>query len=159
MSFWDGSKWTPDTAHRAASAPRHGRLRHVLEVVAEGGMVAVLGIGLIAGTAMAAKGGHNTTHGGTSAAISVPDGVFGATTTATVSSAGSGATALANCYQGGLLVYAQYVSVDASGHATFQLGPTPMWASGSASCTAEVGAFSQTGRWQTLASTTFSVSG
>jgi hypothetical protein len=159
MSFWDGTQWVADTPGRAAASPRPSRARHVLEAVAEGGMIAVLGIGLIAGTTFAAKGGHVNNHNGSSAAITVPDGVFGGTTTATVNSDGSATTAYASCDQGGMTVYAQYVNLDATGHATFRLGPTPLWSSGAASCKAQAGTWGNNGRWQSLASTSFNVSG
>ena len=65
----------------------------------------------------------------------------------------------AECYQDGQLVYAQYVEADANNEAVLSLGPTPSWTGGSASCTAEEGYFNRSGRWHTVAETTFEVSG
>lgn len=95
---------------------------------------------------------------GRSGAISVPDGVFAGTTTATVNPGGSGTWAYARCYQGGVLVYAQYVRVNSANQATFTLGPTPMWTGGGADCTAEEGSWSRNNRWRSVASTAFQVS-
>jgi len=118
----------------------------------------VLGFALATGgdpggqSVLAAKGGAGK------GSITVPDGVYGGTTTATVKPGGAGTMAFAQCYQGSTLVYAQYVEVDATNHATFKLGPTPMWTGGGASCKAEEGYFGGGGRWRTVASTTFSAS-
>jgi hypothetical protein len=120
----------------------------MIEAVTEGALIALLVVGLITGTAFAAKGGPGH--------ISVPDGTFGGTTVATVNPGGDGAWARAFCYQDGALVYGQYVRVDADNHATFQLGPTPSWSGGYASCTAEELALRSNGRWRVLARTTFS---
>jgi hypothetical protein len=133
----------------------------MLGATAEAGLITILIFGLIASSAFAAKGGGGAKPhggGGTSATISVPDGVYGGTVTATVSPAGLWVKA--NCYQGRTSVYGQYVQSDASGHATLQLGPTSWWSGGSASCTAEAGGWSaRSGAWTAQGSTTFNVSG
>jgi hypothetical protein len=62
-----------------------------------------------------------------------------------------------NCYQNGALV--------AQGWATFFAGGTPgsfglaspIWKSGAADCTADLGMFSNNGKWKVLASTSFHV--
>jgi hypothetical protein len=62
-----------------------------------------------------------------------------------------------NCYQSGALV--------AQGWATFFAGGTPgsfglsspIWKSGAADCTADLGMFSNNGKWKVLASTSFHV--
>jgi len=93
--------------------------------------------------------------------IFVPDGVFGGTTTAVVTPVPSGTDKVfvrAIGTQGGKVVYTQTEIVDAQGHATLMLGPTPYWLSGPATCTAEVGSF-RDGRWHPVASTTFAVAG
>jgi hypothetical protein len=101
------------------------------------------------GTAAAAR---------TTARITVPDGVYAGTTTASVNPGGSGAWAFAECRQGGTVVLRQYRDA-ASGQATFQLGPTPSWTGGAADCTAQEGQWDRNGRWKTLATTTFHVDG
>ena len=91
--------------------------------------------------------------------ISVPDGVYGGTTTARVNPGGDAIWVYAECFQDDVLVYAQYVETDANNQAVLSLGPTPSWTGGPASCTAEEGYFNRSGRWHTVADTTFEVSG
>jgi hypothetical protein len=81
-----------------------------------------------AGGVDAGRGGHGI--------ISVPDGFFGGTVTATANPGGTDAWARAFCYQDGQMVYGQYVVVNADNVATFRLGPTQVWTGGYASCTA-----------------------
>ncbi len=155
MAFWDGSQWVAETPDRVASKPRHRIIGHVLGAVAEGGMIALLGVSLIAGTAFAAKGGN----GGAKtsyATVAVPNGVFGGTVQASTT---PGLWVYAACSQGGTVVYQQYVQTAASGYATLQLGPTPMWSGGAASCTGQAGSFSSNGTFRVAGSTTFTVSG
>src|SRR5437870_6040815 len=104
---------------------------HGLQAVAEGALIALLVVGLMAGTTFAAKntsGGHGkpsgggTTGGGT---IVVPNGVYAQTVTATVSPAGLWVHS--SCKQGTQQVYAQYVLSDANGAAVLTLGPTYYW--------------------------------
>ena len=56
MSFWTGTHWERDTPAPSAAA-RPSRRRHTFEAIAEGGMIALLVVGLVAGTTFAAKGG------------------------------------------------------------------------------------------------------
>ncbi|HEX5590801.1 MAG TPA: hypothetical protein VFX65_10975 [Candidatus Limnocylindrales bacterium] len=95
-----------------------------------------------------------------SGVITVPDGVFAGTTTATANPGTEGTWAMAECSQDGTVVYRQYVKVDPVTHqATFTLGPTPLWSGGAASCRAEEGTWFKGSRWRVQASTTFNVSG
>lgn len=159
MSFWDGTRWVADMPAARSRAPRIAR--RLLGATAEAGLITALIFGLIAGSAFAAKGGNGTNPhggGGTSATISVPDGVYATTDTATVSPAGLWVKA--SCFQNGSMVYGQYVQSDANGHATLQLGPTSWWSGGSATCTAEAGGWSaRSGQWVSQGSTAFNVSG
>ena len=124
-------------------------MRKLMSVALAGVLLLTLG-----GTAFAAKGGSHA--GATSSgSIVVPDGFFGGTTAATVN--GSASWVHASCSQFGMEVYGQYVAVS-GGSATFTLGPTPLWPSGAASCTADAGDWSANGRWQSAYSTTFSTS-
>jgi len=91
--------------------------------------------------------------------ITVADGVFAGTTTGTLNPGGSDTWAMASCYQGGTLVYRQYVRNGADNTVTFTLGPTPSWSGGAATCTAEEGYFFKGSRWRVMADTTFNVSG
>ncbi|HZV25611.1 MAG TPA: hypothetical protein VFG00_04895 [Acidothermaceae bacterium] len=125
--------------------------------------VALAGVLLltVSGTAFAAKGGKSGTggSGGTSGvAITVPNGVFGGVTTASVTGAsGLWVRAACSAFSGGAMV--TWVATDSSGSAVIQLGPTPTWSSGGASCSAQAGSFDARGNWNVAASTTFSVSG
>ena len=143
----------------AASAARHS-----LGAVAEAFLIAVIvaavvlalspvyqPANIIAGTGTAAAGR-------VTAKITVLDGVYAGTTTATLNPGGSGAWAYAECYQGDTLVLRQYRD-GSSGQATFQLGPTPVWTSGPADCRAQEGTWDKGGRWRVLATTTFRVAG
>jgi hypothetical protein len=66
MTFWDGTRWVPEAP--AAHPPR--RTRRLLGAAAEAMVITSLIFGLIAGSAMAAKGGK----GRTSASLDVsPD--------------------------------------------------------------------------------------
>ena len=141
--------------------------KHSAQALAEGSLVALLVVGLMAGSVLAAKpessgqgkpgGGGGKPGGGGSATIVVPDGIYAQTTTATVTPAGL--WVYASCSQSGREVYAQYVRSDAAGAAILTLGPTSFWSSGSASCYANAGSFSVSGQWSTAGSTTFSVAG
>lgn len=128
-------------------------LNHTGQVVAEGALIALLVVGLVAGTALAGKGGTGkpAPTGGT---LTVLDGTYGSTT---VASAGSAYVWVhAKCSQAGTLVYEQWVKTDASGRGTLTLGPTPMWNSGAADCWAESGTWTNS-RWRQAATTTFRV--
>lgn len=104
----------------------------------------------------AARGGN----GGGGGVLTVPDGVFAGTTTATANPGDDGTWVMAECFQNGTVVYRQYVKVDPTTHqATLTLGPTPSWSSGAASCRAEEGTWFKGSRWRVLATTTFEVTG
>ena len=148
MSFWTGTHWEPEAPPPAPA--RHSRRRHAVEAVAEGALLSLMIVALVAGTAFA-RGG--------SGGITVPDGVYGETVTATVNPGGTGAWARAFCYQDGELVYVEYVRVNADNHAVFTLGPTPSWEGGDASCVAEELKLRSNGSWRVLASTRFNVVG
>jgi len=155
-------------AHTAASLTRH-----TLGAVTEAVLILAVIVGLVIGYAAATRsgpfgaadtfaakggGGHGHGGGGTSATITVPDGVYASTVTATVSPAGL--WVYAKCSQGGSMVYGQYAQSDADGHAVLTLGPTSWWTGGPASCTAEAGNWSaRNGQWVAQGSTTFNVSG
>jgi len=116
---------------------------------------------LFAGTALAAKGGG----GGATGVISVPNATYGGMTTATVNPGTEGTYVLVQCYApdfGGAYVYAAYFPVDSSSK-TATIGPlsSTLWSRGDASCRAQEGYYTRNGfgRWVSLATTTFSVSG
>ncbi len=154
MSYWTGTHWEQADA-AVPPETRPGRRRHALAALAEGTLVALLAVGLVAGTTLAAKGG-NSAHqgGGGGASLTVDDGYFGSTTTAHASGSNA-AWVHAMCYQDGMMVYEQYRSLSSDGTATLTLGPTPSWSSGGASCTAEAGYWFHGSRWRVAATTTF----
>jgi hypothetical protein len=132
-------------------------LSHSAQALAEGALIAMLVVGLMAGTAFAARsGGHASTSGIT---ITVPDGVFGGIATATITGAPSTEWFYVKCTQNGGTALLDWERLDAAGLSYSQLGPTGSWASGAASCTGQAGHFDRRSRWQTDASTTFNVSG
>ncbi len=104
---------------------------------------------LVAAPAMAGKGGSGT--------ITVADGTFAGTTTATKTGS-SIAWGHARCYQGGTLVYEQYQKFGTGSTVTFTLGPTPLWTGGSASCYGD-GGYWQGSRFRVVATDAFAVSG
>jgi hypothetical protein len=62
-----------------------------------------------------------------------------------------------NCYQNGALASQGWATFFAGGSAgTFGLS-SPIWKSGAADCTADLGMFSKNGKWNVLASSTFHV--
>ncbi len=139
-----------------------GVVRHTLGAAAEALLLAAIIAALLIALApvYAPAGFLSGTQGvdagrGGNGVITVPDGTFGGTTTATVNPGGSDAWARAFCYQEGKLVYGQYVRVNSANQATFQLGPTPSWQGGYASCVAEEIVLKNNGSWRVLASTTF----
>lgn len=142
-----------------ASAARHIGGVGLQAILVVGIVVAlVLAVSLISKPA-ANLVGPQSVLAGRSGSITVPDGVFGGTTTATLNPGGSGVWAHAECFQAGKRVYAEYVKADSLNEATFRLGPTPNWSSGPADCTAEEGTWARNGRWRVVADTTFHVSG
>ena len=113
-----------------------------------------------ASAAVAAAGGKG--NGQVTGVISVPNVEYAGTTTATVNPGGSDTYVFVQCYTpDGRYVYAAYFPVDASNHA--QLGPlwSTLWSRGDASCKAQEGYFTRNGfgRWESLATTTFQVTG
>jgi len=128
-----------------------------------------------AAPALADKGGNGNGNGGngngggdgngpTTAVITVPDAEYAGMTTATVNRAGADMHVFVQCYapdSGGTYVYAAYFPVDSSNHAA--VGPlwSTLWPRGDASCQAQEGYFTRDGfgRWESVATTTFRVTG
>ena len=127
-------------------------IQHGAEALLEAALIALLVVGLIAGTAFAGKPGSST-----AGAFRVDNGVFAGNTLAHQGSS-TNTWVRAMCYQGGIKVFEQYRSYD-GGLASLTLGPTPMWESGAATCTAQEGSWRRGTTWRAAGSTTFSVSG
>jgi len=129
-------------------------LNHSAQALIEGALIAAIVVGVIAGTALAGKpGGTNST-----SAFRVDDGPFAGVTVAHRGSSGA-VWVHAKCFQGGTLVFEQWRKYIADGTTELSLGPTPLWQSGSANCTAEEGSYGRNNRWRASGSTTFNVSG
>ena len=116
---------------------------------------------VFAGAAIAGKGGGS---GAVKGVITVPDATYAGTTTATVNPGGADTYVFAQCYApdfGGSYVYAAYFPVDAANQATIGPLSSSLWPGGSASCRAQEGYFARAGfgRWVSLATTTFRVTG
>lgn len=128
---------------------------HLTQALAEAGLISLLVIGLVAGTAFAGAGGKGAS---SSTPVHVDDGVFAGTTTAHAGPE-TATWVRALCYQNGSLVYEQYAQFDASRRATLVLGPTPNWDSGSASCTAQDGYWRRGTTWRVTSTSSFTVAG
>ena len=137
-------------------------LTHSGEALFEGLLIALLVVGLVAGTAFAGRGGNGKPSGGSTTSgvtISVPDGTFGQPVTATISGAGTTEWFHVICMKNGTTALLDWEPVDSTGHSTSVMGPTGSWTSGSATCTGQAGHYDSRSRWQTDASTSFNVSG
>ncbi len=65
MSFWDGQRWVHEPIPAPSRQPRiKSHLVHGGQAVLEGALIAVLAVGLVAGSTFAAKGGNGTHQGG-----------------------------------------------------------------------------------------------
>jgi hypothetical protein len=125
-------------------------LSHSAQAVAEGALIALLVVGLMVGTAFAAKGGHGGGASGATGGYSVtvtPGGpyTFGeeisVTTNAPVYPNNTGPWIELKCYQGTVLVMSDSHAGFSAGwyyNWPFYLGPTQYWASGAADCTVRV---------------------
>jgi hypothetical protein len=166
MSYWNGTYWSSDPP--AATKPPK-RSRRLLGAALEASLIVLLMFGLIAGTALAAKGdgnrgGGGKPGGGTGSLTMVPmDGAteahFGARVTFEVSTTATPYPYVhLMCYQNGALVGEgrQGFFPTALGNEWFSLGPTPSWQGGAAECTANLEQSTKRG-WSVLGSTQFSV--
>ena len=143
---------------------------HSAQAIAEGAIISLLVVGLIAGTAFAAKpassgshkGGGTSTGGGT-ISLALMDGAteahFGARASFTVATTATPYPYVhLMCSQNGSLVLDGRTGFfsTALGNEWFYLGPTPNWQVGAADCTAKLEKYSNNG-WSVLASTSFHV--
>jgi hypothetical protein len=145
---------------------RIGRItKHALQAIAEGSLIALLIVGLMAGTTFAGKGGGHSS-GGTGGGIvrlALMDGAteahFAARVSFTISTTATPYPYVhLMCSQNGSLVAEGRTGFfpTAIGNEWFYLGPTPNWQGGAADCTANLERYSGKG-WSVLASTSFSV--
>jgi hypothetical protein len=66
MSYWTGTHWVAE-GPAAKPPPRPSRTSHVLGALAEGALLSLLVVGLVSGTAFAAKGGGGKGNGNVTA--------------------------------------------------------------------------------------------
>src|SRR5262245_54402214 len=65
MTYWDGERWLDERSGETREPSKARRaFTHSWQLLLEGSIVALLVVGLVAGTAFAGKGGGNTTTGG-----------------------------------------------------------------------------------------------
>jgi hypothetical protein len=139
-------------------------VRHTAGVAVEGLVILATIVALVVAVTLVARGepgaAGDAFAGRNSGTLTIPDGTFASKTIATANPGDEGTWVMAECFQNGSVVYRQYVKVDPATHqATLNLGPTPSWTSGAASCRGEEGIWSKSNRWRVLATTTFEVSG
>ena len=161
MTYWNGSAWEADPV---ADPPRPRRARRFLGAATEAGLITLLMFGLIAGTALAAKGGGKPA-GKTQSSLSLvvvdaPDANWGETVTFEVSTTATSQPMVeVNCLQSGTLVYwasaGFYDSYPWQWARNFSLKST-YWSAGGAECTATL--YLHDGRrYRDLASIAFTV--
>lgn len=144
-------------------------ISHTLMALAEASLVALLVVGLMAGTALAGKPsgggggkpGGGSTGGGSLVVVDMDgDGViqYGDAVTFTLSTSASRPFVSVNCYQGGAWVYAASVGyfADYPWDQWFTLA-TSSWPAGSGDCTAKLYTTRDGIRINVLGTTSFSV--
>ena len=141
---------------------------HTVMALAEASLVALLIVGLLAGTALAGKGGGGgkpggggTTGGGSLVVVDMDgDGVinYGDDVTFRLTTSATRPFVSVNCYQGGAWVYAASVGyfADYPWDQWFTLA-TSSWPAGSGDCTAQLYTSRDGIRINVLGTTTFSV--
>jgi hypothetical protein len=137
---------------------------HSAKALAQASLVALVVVGLVAGTALAARGGGGgkpggggTTSGGGTIALDLLGATqanFGAKVTFTISTTATASPFVhLRCYQNGTLVGEgrQGFFEGALGNWWFYLGPTPSWQGGDADCVATLEKYGKS--WTVLATT------
>jgi hypothetical protein len=142
-------------------------LTHSFQAVLEGALIALIVVGVVAGTVFAARGGHSTGGAGSYSVSVTPDGpyTFGesvyVSTNAPIYPSNTGPWIWLRCYQGSTLVLSGDHAAFPSGwyyNWPFKLGPTQSWSGGDAECTVRV-AHTQRNKVVIDASTSFHVDG
>ncbi len=139
-------------------------LSHALQALAEGALISLLVVGLVAGTALAARGGGSgkpSAGGGTiSLVVLDADGIanHGDTVTFNISTTNTRPFVSLNCYQGSDWVYAASAGFfdDYPWSQDFILEASS-WPSGAANCSARLYSSKDGIRTTTLATMTFDV--
>jgi hypothetical protein len=146
MAYWDGERWIDKAVRPARQASRARRaFDHSWKALLEGLLISALVVGLVAGTAFAAKSGRISS--GSYTATVTPTGThnFGdtvyITTNAPIYPNNTGPFIWLKCYQGSTLVLTSDHAAFPSGwyyNWPFELGPTQSWSGGAADCTVKV---------------------
>ena len=138
-------------------------VRHAGGAVAEGFLVAalisVLALALspVYAPAKSILGTGNAAAGSGRYTITVPNATYTGTTVVTIDPTTSQQFWVdGRCFQNGKLVWEQWAGTNSNLQATLTLGPTQLWVSGSASCTATANILQRGGSMRMVASTTFS---
>jgi len=165
MSFWDGERWikAPAPAPKERSVATRA-VTHSAQALLEGALVALLVVGLVAGTAFAARGGK--AGGGSVNLVMVQDtdgnGLpnWAEVVTFDVSTTAANPYVNVRCYQGTAFVYDAWAGFFDSAWfgQTFTLSSS-YWTSGAADCSARLVTFGKNGRERTLATMGFGVGG
>jgi hypothetical protein len=159
MTYWDGTRWVPDSPASAPAPLRRGR--RFLGATAEALLVTGLVFGLIAGTTFAAKGGNRGSLDLVMVEETNLNGLpnYGETITFDVStSATDTPTVNVRCHVGDALAYDGWASFYAWawGSRTFTMASS-FWSSGAADCVARLVMFGKNGRERTLTELPFHV--
>ena len=169
MRFWDGQRWIDEPTPAPSRSPRTtSRFFHVGQALLEGALIAALAVGLIAGSAFAAKGGnHGSTSGKGGSSFTGPDMVadldgngvvsYGDEINFTVSTSASYPEVGLRCYQGTTWVYDAYVSYFDSWLSAkyFTLDSSYWQADEAANCTARLFYYNKHGTERVLATLSF----
>jgi hypothetical protein len=141
-------------------------LTHSMQAVLEGALISLLVVGLIAGTALAARGGGGKPGSSSGTATISPIWMDGGTEAHFGAQVGFNVSTAATpypyvhlmCSQNGSLVAEGRTGFfpTAIGNEWFYLGPTGNWTGGAADCVANVEKYSNKG-WSVLGSTSFHV--
>jgi len=161
MAYWDGERWIDERAPAPKEQTRTRRaFVHTSQALLEGSLVALLGIGLVAGTAFAGK------VGGSVNLVMVQDANgngapnWADTVTFDVSSTADKPYVNVRCYQGGSLVYDGWAGFyDGAWFGQTYMLESSSWVGGAADCTARLVTYGKNGRERTLTSMDFGVGG
>ena len=168
MAYWTGTEWA---AEPSAAPKRPSRARHILEALTEGTLVALLVVGLVAGTSLAGSKSSSSVWIEGSASARGAGLAFGDAFRVGYATSTRQPWAHAQCYPVASTVYretygdgwiwGQYFSVYGGGPQpqAFQLVDpvAENWTDGGARCTLELVKFNADGRMTVLATQPFSV--
>ena len=166
MTYWDGDHWISDRSPKPKerSATRRA-LAHSTQAILEASLLALLVVGLVAGTAFAAKGGGQERSGSVSLVMvqdtngnGLPN--WAEVVTFDVSTTADKPYVNVRCYQDGAFVYDAWAGFYGGAWfgQTFTLSSS-YWTAGSADCTARLVTWSKNGRERTHSTMGFAVGG